>query len=630
MLQNWNLQRLFAKFNLFLRAHMPALLLLLANCTVGHAALPGATDVSLEDCINPVPETRDIMLPMPCKAQMAFIAVGIPAKGYLWDREIRLGSVKSSRPDAAYYENRFTAGISGPFTRNDLPEKWHSTLVQDKSVQYNYYLIGKYEVSAYQWEAVAKGLGGQCPQLTPQGAEPVRNISWFDAQEFINKYTTWLLNENPDSLPSFAADKKNVGYLRLPTETEWEYAARGGQFVSEEVLLQEEFFPLSGESIENFAVFSSDNSPRKEASPSPIGSRKPNPLGLYDTAGNVAEMTMSPFQFSVGGRLHGSTGGFLRKGGSFSSRLPEIMPGRREEVAFFTRGGPVNTGDLGIRLVLSGINTAAGVKQDILRKEWSRAGKDDSENTEESVVAAANKIHKDASVGIQAQQELLQKLSQDNSSNDKESINKFYQEMQDTLRSQRENIDELLLVMKNKEVEVERERAVAAEYFLRSALLAVEDIRNLSVHTVFTTDRAIKFAQPYQQIYKKISPSDRKKYEKQLRVFLENVSAIREDMEHSVLFYKNMLDKVRSFPTEVQEVAINRIKAENQGSTRRNERNREDIRTFEKHAKLVRRQDSSSLTINTIIDSIVMSDVKKLIREKEKILISIPVVKKMQ
>lgn len=50
-----------------------------------------------------------------------------------------------------------------------------------------------------------------------------------------------------------------------------------------------------------------------------IGSRKPNPLGIYDTAGNAAEMVLDAFRFSMAGRLHGSAGGFVRKGGSFLS-----------------------------------------------------------------------------------------------------------------------------------------------------------------------------------------------------------------------------------------------------------------------------------------------------------------------
>ena len=85
-------------------------------------------------------------------------------------------------------------------------------------------------------------------------------------------------------------------------------------------------------------------------------------------------MAMDSFRFSLGGRLHGSSGGFVRKGGSFLSVLPDIMPGRRDETAFFLIDGPNANRDLGLRLALSGINTPAGDRPGILRKEWQMAG----------------------------------------------------------------------------------------------------------------------------------------------------------------------------------------------------------------------------------------------------------------
>lgn len=110
-----------------------------------------------------------------------------------------------------------------------------------------FYFEGKYEVSKRQWDAV---MGGQCmdgdalPALSPEDARPVVEVSWHEAQEFTRKYTEWLLANAPQSLPGFQGDDRNTAFVRLPTEAEWEYAARGAQKVSPLSLSQEDFFEM--------------------------------------------------------------------------------------------------------------------------------------------------------------------------------------------------------------------------------------------------------------------------------------------------------------------------------------------------------------------------------------------------
>ncbi|MCB5234350.1 MAG: formylglycine-generating enzyme family protein [Candidatus Cloacimonetes bacterium] len=172
--------------------------------------------------------------------------------------------------------------------------------------------IGKYEVTQAEWK--------QIMEFNPSGFTgdmlPANNISWYMATEFCNKLSLkeglspCYSGSGVDIICDFAAD----GY-RLPTEAEWEYAARGGK--------QSEGYKYAGsDSAEEVAWFSNN----AEDQIYPVGQKKPNELGLYDMHGNVSEWcwdwyNSSYYEDSPKHNPQGESSGGYRviRGGSWNS-----------------------------------------------------------------------------------------------------------------------------------------------------------------------------------------------------------------------------------------------------------------------------------------------------------------------
>ena len=335
----------------------------------------------VKDMVNPSPSENDFELPMPCGGKLILRHVCFPVKSFLDDYQLNLGCEDCRRQDEGFMEAKHVAKLAGAFTREDLPEPWRVKLIEiakrgdgrclasnGENSNTLYYFIGKYEITNWQYQTVMKD---DCPgwdkPFTTEDPRPKTNISWFEAIEFTRRYTEWLLKNKPDSIPLFPNGR--YAYIRLPTEAEWEYAARGGHMVTADEINQYEFFPLKNRSFSDYALYTRAGAAKPPEKIAWIGTKCPNPLGLYDTAGNAAEMMLDPFRFSMGSRLHGATGGFVVKGGSYRKSRAEIMPGRREEMPFFLEDGAFRSKELGFRVVLSGIVTPQN-RSKKLRLAW--------------------------------------------------------------------------------------------------------------------------------------------------------------------------------------------------------------------------------------------------------------------
>ena len=342
----------------------------------------------VKDMVNPHPSEYDFELPMPCGGKLFLRHVCIPARSYLDDFQFDMGCEECRRKDEGFMEAKHTAAVAGAFTLEELPEAWRVKLVElgrkgdglcpapgDKGSKALYYFIGKYEISNWQWQTV---MADDCPgwdkAFTTEDPRPKTNISWFEAMEFTRRYTEWLLQNRRAALPSFPAGR--YAFIRLPTEVEWEYAARGGHMIPASEMNREEFFPLNNRHFSDFAVYTQAGAAKPPEKLSWVGTKCPNPLELFDTAGNAAEIMLDPFRYFKGSRTHGATGGFVIKGGSYSKSRAEIMPGRREEMPFFLEDGAFRSNDLGLRVVLSGIVTPQN-RTKALRRQWSKMAERD-------------------------------------------------------------------------------------------------------------------------------------------------------------------------------------------------------------------------------------------------------------
>ena len=156
---------------------------------------------------------------------------------------------------------------AGTFRMGDLSGAGWDYEKPVRSVTVPAFKLGKYEVTYAQWDACVAD--GGCNGYTPgdggwgSGNRPVSNVSWDDAQSFIR----WL-------------NSKTGGNYRLPTEAEWEYAARSGSTTE---------YSWGDDLGSNRANCDNDYCGDSWDYTAPVGSFPANPWGLHDMHGNVWE-----------------------------------------------------------------------------------------------------------------------------------------------------------------------------------------------------------------------------------------------------------------------------------------------------------------------------------------------------
>jgi formylglycine-generating enzyme required for sulfatase activity len=160
-------------------------------------------------------------------------------------------------------------------------EEAYKTNERVHEVRVSSFFIGETEVTQALWQDIM----GNNPSRFAGDGQPVDSVSWLDAVRFCN-----ALSEKEGRLPAYEISGNTIAWnrsadgYRLPTESEWEYAARGGSQGVHSGVLSRAYYS-GGEKPETLGWFDA-NSARTSH---PVKSKAPNELGLYDMSGNLWE-----------------------------------------------------------------------------------------------------------------------------------------------------------------------------------------------------------------------------------------------------------------------------------------------------------------------------------------------------
>jgi formylglycine-generating enzyme required for sulfatase activity len=217
----------------------------------------------------------------------------------------------------------FKMGSKNSDTSAELDEQ------KEHSVTLNTFEISKFEITVWEWKQFIKANKMKMPIKPSWGWQdnyPINGITWNEAIAYCN----WLSTKEKlqpcysKKGPNFVCNFKANGY-RLPTEAEWEFAAKGGT--------NSKGFRYSGsDKLEDVAWYKANSN----GQPHTVGTKLPNELGIYDMSGNVWEWcwdwyNKDFYKLEKGDNPKGPEMGERRtvRGGSWDSKSNYVRPANR-------------------------------------------------------------------------------------------------------------------------------------------------------------------------------------------------------------------------------------------------------------------------------------------------------------
>jgi len=252
--------------------------------------------------INVPKKVKQVVVPQLAKSQPKPFNTIIPKAGLVFQDTLKDGSLGPKM--VVIPAGRFRMGDIQGASIHDYWSHWRELPVHWVNINYQF-AIGRYEVTFTEYDKFAEAIGREKPDDEGWGRDnrPVINVSWYDAVA----YTEWL-------------SKQTRQKYRLPSEAEWEYAARAG---TETKYWWGNEIGVNKTNCNN--RFKCGNNFETTA---PIGSFSANAFGLYDIVGNVSEWvadawhgdyTGAPTDGSVWSGAANNVGK-MKRGGSWSSR----------------------------------------------------------------------------------------------------------------------------------------------------------------------------------------------------------------------------------------------------------------------------------------------------------------------